>query len=304
MNTTLNSLITNNINTLIRLPYSFVTITGIDAEKFIQGQFTCDVSTINNEAFQFGTVNSPKGRMYGLFKIVRIENGFLIRLESSTVELFINNLSKYKVFFKCEIKREERLFLYAYTPMESNEQYLPKLANQLIKSGNEYISRISNKEPLFEIWSSDQALNKLTTNTDPEIWFALEAKLGIPELYSATQDNFILQYLNLQELGAVSFKKGCYTGQEIIARLKFLGKLKKKMYLLSSPIKEVADAGSDIFDENNKKCGVVVRSHWSDTTGSITLGILNTSYSDSDANVYLTHEKRAPFNISQISYDA
>jgi len=303
MNTTLHSLITNNINTLIQLPYSFVTVTGIDAEKFLQGQFTCDVTATNVETLQFGTVNSPKGRMYGLFKMVRIENGFLIRLESSTVELFISNLSKYKVFFKCEIKREEHLSAFAYTPLKSNEEHLPIRVNQLIPTNAEFISCISHEQSLFEIWSSDQALNKLTTNTDPEIWFALEAQLGIPELYSATQDHFILQYLNLQELGAVSFKKGCYTGQEIIARLKFLGKLKKKMYLLSSPTKEVTEAGSDIYDENSKKCGVVVRSHWSDTTSSVTLGILNTSYSDSDAKVYLTPEKKAPFNISQINYD-
>jgi len=302
MHTTLQSLITNNINALIYLPYSFVSITGIDAEKFLQGQFTCDVATISKEALQFGTVNSPKGRMYGLFKMARIENGFLIRLESSTVELFISNLSKYKVFFKCEIKKEEHLSAFAYTPLKSNEECFPKQDNQLIQYDSEFITRISNKQSLFEIWSSDLALNQQITNTDPETWFAIEAQLGIPELYSVTQDHFILQYLNLQELGAVNFKKGCYTGQEIIARMKFLGKLKKKMYLLSSPTKDKAEAGSDIFDENSKKCGVVVRSHWSISTGSITLGILNISYSDSEAKVYLSPEKKAPFNISQINY--
>lgn len=302
MNTTLQSLTTNNINSLIYLPYSFVSITGVDAEKFLQGQFTCDVTTISKEVLQFGTVNSPKGRMYGLFKMARIENGFLIRLESSTVELFISNLSKYKIFFKCDIKKEEHLSVFAYSPLKSDEEYLPKQANQVIQSDSEFIARISNKQPLFEIWSPDLMLKQLITNTDAEIWFALEAQLGIPELYAVTQNHFILQYLNLQELGAVNFKKGCYTGQEIIARMKFLGKLKKKMYLLASPNKDIAEAGSDIYDENSKKCGVVVRSHWSDKTGSVTLGILNISYSDSDAKVYLTPEKKAPFNISQINY--
>jgi len=302
MNTTLQSLITNNINTLIHLPYSFVSITGIDAEKFLQGQFTCDLTTTSNETLQFGTVNSPKGRMYGLFKITRIVDGFLIRLESSTVELLIRNLSKYKVFFKCEIKIEEHLSAFAYSPLKSNEEGFPERGNQLLHINSEFISRTSDKQSLFEIWSPDLSLRQLTTNTDPDIRFALEAQLGIPELYSATQDHFILQFLNLQELGAVSFKKGCYTGQEIIARMKFLGKLKKKMYLLSSSTKEVAEAGSDIYDENSKKCGVIVRSHWSETTGSITLGILNTSYSDNDAKVYLTPEKNTAFNVSQINY--
>mgnify|MGYP000659734993 CR=1 FL=1 len=303
MNTTLHSLITNNINTLIRLPYSFVTITGIDAEKFLQGQFTCDIATITNEGLQFGTVNSPKGRMYGLFKIARIENGYLIRLETSTVEQFMTNISKYKVFFKCEIKINEHFSSYAYAPITNDDKNLPKRLNQLLKTDSEFVVRISENQSLFEIWSTDLTLAELTTNNDPESWFALETQLGIPELYSVTQDRFILQFLNLQELGAVSFKKGCYTGQEIIARMKFLGKLKKKMYLLSSSNKEIAEAGSDIYDENSKKCGLVVRSHWSDTTGSVTLGILNTSYSDSDDKVYLTPEKKYPFSVSQIGYD-
>ncbi|MFT7185392.1 MAG: folate-binding protein YgfZ [Pseudohongiellaceae bacterium] len=303
MNTTLQSLITNNINTLIRLPYSFLTITGIDAEKFLQGQFTSDLATITNDTIQFSTVNTPKGRMYGLFKIVRIESGFLIRLESSTLEQFLKNITKYKVFFKCEIKIEEQLLSFGYQALTSNEKNLPQQNNELQRTGSEFISRLSDKQALFEIWSSDLSLDKITTALDPEIWFAKEAQLGIPELYAATQDCFILQYLNLHELGAVSFKKGCYTGQEIIARMKFLGKLKKKMYLLSSPIKEIAEAGSNIYDDNGKKCGLVVRSHWSDQTGSVTLGILNTNYSDSVDKMYISPEKKAPFMISQINYE-
>jgi folate-binding protein YgfZ len=302
MNTTLHSLITNNIKTLILLPYSFITITGIDAEKFLQGQFTCDMADVSNAAIQYGTVNSPKGRMYGLFKIVRIENGFLIRLETSTLELFLKNINKYKVFFKCDININEQLLSYAFQPKLCNEKNLILQDKQLQQTDSDFISCTSEKQSLFEIWSTDPNLGQFITNKDPENWFALEAQLGIPELYSATQDRFILQYLNLQELGAVSFKKGCYTGQEIIARMKFLGKLKKKMYLLSSPIKEIVAAGSDIYDENGKKCGSVIRSHWSETTGSVTLGILNTSYSDSENKVYLSHDNKSPFDVSQINY--
>ena len=156
---------------------------------------------------------------------------------------------------------------------------------------------------MFEIWTHDLSLEQQTTNLSIDAWFAFESKLGIPELYSSTLDSFILQYLNLQELGAVSFKKGCYTGQEIIARMKFLGKLKKKMYLLTSSSKETAEPGSDVYDTNGKKSGVIVRSHWSEETGSATLAILSTSYSDSSESLYLTPEKTASFLVSQINYE-
>ena len=65
MSTNLSSLISGNIKHLIRLPYSFVSITGTDAEKFLQGQLTCDLASIIEQTVQFGTINSPKGRIYG-----------------------------------------------------------------------------------------------------------------------------------------------------------------------------------------------------------------------------------------------
>lgn len=298
----LQSLITNNIKELTPLPYSFLTITGNDAEKFLQGQFTCDISVITKETPQYGTVNSPKGRMYGLFKIVRIDNGFLLRLESSTVTQFVQNISKYKVFFKCEIKTLNNLSAYGYQPLVTDKSNL-KLAEQHTKECSvDYISPLSSAHSLFEIWSSDSTLDNLVTSSDTESWYTQEALLGLPELYKETQDTFILQYLNLQDLGAVSFKKGCYTGQEIIARMKFLGKLKKKMYLLSSQSKETVEPGADIFDNTGKKCGSVVRSHWSMQSGSVTLGILSTHYSESSDAVFLSADTTNPFSVQQIIY--
>jgi len=302
MYTTITPIIKDNIQTLSRLPYSFISVLGIDAEKFLQGQLSCDLSTLDSEHIQFGTMNTPKGRMYGLFKIARIENGFLLRLESSTVELFLTNIKKYKVFFKCEINIEERYSAFAYIASQDNKPIFPEKAYQLAHIGSDVIACISNSAPLFEIWSQDQNIHHLVTGTDSEAWFAMEAKMGIPELYDVTQDQFILQYLNLQDLGAVSFKKGCYTGQEIIARMKFLGKLKKKMFLLSSPEKFTKKAGADIFTEDGKKCGSIVRSHWSAQTGSITLAILSTSYSESNSKVYFDLEKSHPFTVSELNY--
>ena len=105
-----------------------------------------------------------------------------------------------------------------------------------------------------------------------EDWACMESIKGLPEIYPETSEAFILQYLNLHELGAVSFKKGCYTGQEIIARMKFLGKLKKRTYLLHSPDKTNAQAGDTLYDQNTKKCGEIVRTHYSASNGNRNAG--------------------------------
>jgi len=304
MSTTLLSIINHNTQLLTRLPYTFISVQGDDAEKFLQGQLSCDLSLLNGQNLSFGTLNSPKGRMCALFKITAYKNGFLLRIESSTTELFLLTLTKYKVFFKCEISIEEQFSAFAYNADAKTELPLPQNTKDLMSIDTNFISRLSNNAPLYEIWSQEINDQKTKISTDTESWFALEAKLGIPELYAETQDQFILQYLNLQDLGAVSFKKGCYTGQEIIARMKFLGKLKKKMFLLSASDKYTAQPGADIFSDEGKKCGTVVRSHWSKQTGSVTLAILSTSYIDNQLPVYLDEQKTSPFQVSELNYSS
>jgi len=304
MNTTLLSKINHDTQLLTPLPYTFISVQGSDAEKFLQGQLSCDLSLLNGQNLSFGTLNSPKGRMYGLFKIVVYKDGFLLRLENSTAKLFLLTLNKYKVFFKCVISIEEQFSAFAYTADSKSEPNLPQNAKDKMSIGTNFISRLSNNAPLYEIWSQELNEHKAEIGTDTESWFAMEAKLGIPELYAETQDQFILQYLNLQDLGAVSFNKGCYTGQEIIARMKFLGKLKKKMFLLSASDKYTAQPGADIFSDEGKKCGTVVRSHWSKQTGSVTLAILSTSYIDNQLPVYLDEQKTSPFQVSELNYSS
>jgi len=304
MNTTLLSKINHDTQLLTPLPYTFISVQGSDAEKFLQGQLSCDLSLLNGQNLSFGTLNSPKGRMYGLFKIVVYKDGFLLRLENSTAKLFLLTLNKYKVFFKCVISIEEQFSAFAYTADSKSEPNLPQNAKDKMSIGTNFISRLSNNAPLYEIWSQELNEHKAEVGTDTESWFAMEAKLGIPELYAETQDQFILQYLNLQDLGAVSFNKGCYTGQEIIARMKFLGKLKKKMFLLSASDKYTAQPGADIFSDEGKKCGTVVRSHWSKQTGSVTLAILSTSYIDNQLPVYLDEQKTSPFQVSELNYSS
>ena len=252
MNTTLLSKINHDTQLLTPLPYTFISVQGSDAEKFLQGQLSCDLSLLNGQNLSFGTLNSPKGRMYGLFKIVVYKDGFLLRLENSTAKLFLLTLNKYKVFFKCVISIEEQFSAFAYTADSKSEPNLPQNAKDKMSIGTNFISRLSNNAPLYEIWSQELNEHKAEIGTDTESWFAMEAKLGIPELYAETQDQFILQYLNLQDLGAVSFKKGCYTGQEIVARMQYLGKLKRHLYRGKVPAGQNIELATAIFSEGHE----------------------------------------------------
>jgi len=297
-------------NQLIKLPHSFISITGDGAEKFLQGQVSCDLSKLNEHSVSFGTINNPKGRMYGLFKIIRTDTGFLLCLEPSTVEFILTNLNKYKVFFKCELKEEQDLFAYGILGQISQDELanfstLPEFSMQLFRrNDSEFIHRLPCSSTMYELWTTnlETTVDNIETNS-ADNWFAAEANEGLPQLYQSTQEKFILQDLNLQTLQAVSFKKGCYTGQEIIARMKFLGKQKKKMYCLNSSKQEIASAGNNIYDDQGKKCGSIVRSHWSKETGSVSLAIINIAFVEKQQKAYLNETTNTPFDISEIDYN-
>jgi len=300
---------------LIRLPHRFISIKGIDAEKFLQGQASCDLTKLDSDHFSFGTLNTPKGRIYSLFKIIRVDNGFLLSLQESTVELTLKTLKKYKVFFKCEIETPENIHAYGLlqtglvsddnkaldnTPFYGSK--LPNKSRQLIRYEQNYCFRLSASKAMLEFWMLDENTSSVTTQVTEEKWFAYEASQGLPELYIDSQEKFILQELNLQDLGAVSFQKGCYTGQEIITRMKYRGKQKKKMFVLHSAQNITAEINPDITDINGKKVGTLARIHWHEQPGTTALAVLNIEYAVSENHAFINGSFSTPFEINQIIY--
>jgi folate-binding protein YgfZ len=91
-------------------------------------------------------------------------------------------------------------------------------------------------------------------------WDLLDIRSGIPVVTVATQEQFVLQMLNLDVLGGVSFKKGCYPGQEIVARMHYLGKLKRRLYLAHLDAQTAPQAGDELFsnDSEGQTCGMIV----------------------------------------------
>lgn len=290
---------------LIKLKSKFITVTGKDAEKFLQGQMSCDLSLIDSNKACFGTLNTPKGRMYAFFKIIRIDEGFLFCVQEDTFKLVLEKLKKYVIFFKCDLSEAETFKSYGLINQPNsntkNSLKLPQLALALLRSDENITLQLPCKPDMYEVWSPD-SLSDIDDHQAQEAWFAQETLNGLPELYSETQEKFILQYLNLQDLGAVSFNKGCYTGQEIIARMKFLGKQKKKMYLLKSETQYCASPHSEIYDSKGVKCGTTVRSHYSKETGSVALGILNINYTENESLVFLDSNLVHEFRIIKIQY--
>lgn len=294
---------TSNQYTL--LPFAVIKISGPDSEKFLQGQLSCDVSTLNEGDTTYGTANTAKGRVYAVFTLTLINNAYYMRMHESIVQSALDTLSKYKVFFKCDMTIENALKVYgARTELNSdagsNLNTTPA-SNSMHYSDGTFTRLLPDGTARTEIWTSAEQSLSANQSEDLNTWFAEDCLQGIPEVYPETQDNFVLQQINLQELGAVSFNKGCYTGQEIIARMKFLGKLKKKTFYFKADTQFSATPSDAIFSADGKKLGQVVRIHHHNGA-TVGLALCDITAASESATVYLDSASKMAVALSELHY--
>ncbi len=247
--------------------HRFIDINGIDAAKFLQGQLSCDVQQITLTQSSLGSHSNAKGRMQSSFRICRYqENGFLLRVHHSIQEQARNALAKYIVFSKATIsvnnhwvgiglhgeKAQRNLNrCFSITPDKDYQQHIENDCI-LICTGTQ--------KPSFEIYTPIdkaialwQTLSTDLTQCNSDQHHLLENHFGLAFVESGTFDKFIPQMFNYQATPAISFKKGCYTGQEIVARMHYLGKIKRHMrhYIVEYPGQ--INAGDSVFSDNNEQ---------------------------------------------------
>ena len=296
--------------------YSIVRVSGADAETFLQGQFSCDVKTVTLEQSRLGTANTPKGRAYAAFRIARFENNYLIRLPSELAQDFVARLSKYIVFSKAEIAIDEQwcvLGVVGSVNMGSVDvgSEVPTVVDGTTAEDNSIIIKVpSSTIPRYEIWCNQEFAQSILKKSPEQVstqadWDWFDINEGIAEIFTQTQESFVPQMLNLQHLNAISFKKGCYTGQEIIARMKYLGKLKKATFLLStSPAVEVLP-GATVFESgSNKKRGTIVRTVNSESSSTtLALAVLDIESVKSGLKLSLSENNNTPVKLLSLPYE-
>ncbi|TNE82575.1 MAG: folate-binding protein [Gammaproteobacteria bacterium] len=209
-----------------------IAVEGPDSARFLQGQLTCDVLKLNVGESVPGACCNPKGRMLANFVLYRIdEQRFLLQLHRSLTGQLIQSLTKYAVFFKTVLSdvSDSYLSLGISEDTVADISALSLIALHSLGDGRRIL--IVHEKHLADVWQS------LTLTANPrtnKFWQWQDIVSGIGYVQAETVEIFIPQMLNLQALEAISFKKGCYTGQEVVARMKYLGKLKRHMYRVTT----------------------------------------------------------------------
>lgn len=223
---------------------------GSDAAQFLQGQLTCDVQRVSSDHSLLGAFCSPKGRALACFRLFRREDGIYLELPQELVEATLARLRKYVLRAKVSLVDASDQSVRFGVAGRAAEALLtdrlgaiPVTINDVIHTtGGDWpdmtIMRLPGIAPRFQLHGPLPVMQALwkalagkVTLTGAEPWRLLNILAGIPTIYPETVEAFVPQMINLDALDGISFQKGCYTGQEVVARMHYLGKLKRRMYV-------------------------------------------------------------------------
>ncbi|MDR8364997.1 folate-binding protein [Pseudomonas sp. JL3] len=232
-------------------------VRGADASKFLQGQLTCNLNYLSDTQASLGARCTQKGRMQSSFRILLEGDGVLMAMASELLEPQLADLKKYAVFSKSKLTDESAGWVrfgleHGDAALASLGLALPADTDSVVRNDDLIALRVSSDRA--ELWvRTDQAdtvkgkLSALLAEGDLNQWLLGQIRAGIGQVMPSTRELFIPQMLNLQAVGGVSFKKGCYTGQEIVARMQYLGKLKRRLYRLQLESGELPEPGTQLF---------------------------------------------------------
>jgi len=262
------------INHKIRIDnLDVIVVKGKDAENFLQGQITNDIEIIKdeNKAIYAGYC-SPKGRLIAFFLIIKVRDNYYLFCPSSISEEISKKLSMYIMRSKVSLVKspentsyfsfygggkEEKNFKNTWDALPNNLMETIQHPNEQNTTGLLSITKLPGKNNRYFVLGEKESIGMLYKEVypnlgglDSESWHASDIEAKIPNIFKESQDKFIPQSLNLDLIDAINFKKGCYTGQEIIARTHYLGKPKRRMFLGAISTNEPPKVGDEIYVEN------------------------------------------------------
>ncbi|MBC8946057.1 tRNA-modifying protein YgfZ [Xenorhabdus indica] len=249
--------------TLISLDdWAMATATGTDTEKYLQGQVTADINSLAANQHVLCAHCDAKGKMWSNLRLFHRGEGFAYIERRSVLDTQLAELKKYAVFSKVSFIKDEKNILLGIAGVGSREALatlfpiLPDAEATVIQHETTTILHFSLPTERFLLVTDNTTATKLAKVlvekfqaqlNDSQQWLALEIEAGFPVIDEASSAQFIPQATNLQAIkDSISFKKGCYAGQEIVARAKYRGANKRAMYWLAGSASSLPVAGDEL----------------------------------------------------------
>ena len=254
-------------------PLRVIAVGGADAAAFLQGQLSADVNELAAGTCRYASFNSPKGRMLANFVLWReptTESGFRLLLPEDIAAPVAKRLSMYTLRSKVTLAdiSADTLRLGIGGPAGAAALRaalgVAPAPFESLTAGETTLLGLPGPRfvVLMPLATADATQAQIRGHAAPaafDVWQWLTIRAGVPVVTAATQDAFVAQTANWDILGGIDFKKGCYTGQEIIARMQYLGRLKERTFLFHADLPSVSP-GERIFSVAfaEQPCGTVV----------------------------------------------
>ena len=269
-----------------------IQVSGEDSQKFLQGQFSNDITEVTDSVYQYSSYSTNQGKVIAIFRILKTNQGYLLLINKDVAEYFIERLSMYILMSKVIIEEQKDCKIYGVLGKSANNILLNNILkeNEYIKSSDNIILNNKNKympaATIIKIKSNNSESDELLQseiNVDYNVNELIDNLLLLPRITMTTKETYIPQVLNLEDLNGINYKKGCYTGQEIVARTHYLGKIKKKIFLLEHNEKDI-DAGDKIHDDDGELVGEIFTSAQKINDIFLSIGVIRLD--SIDKNIY------------------
>ncbi len=288
-----------------------IEVKGDDAESFLQNQLTNDIRNVTETHHQASAWCSPKGRIIANFRVFKNADAFYLSLSADLLEHVIKKLRMYVMMSKVTLEDVTDSLVHFSYAGEGADDHLHEILGSEIVVGESLqykslsILRLSGSLARFEIYGEldDAKTLWLQCKTDaiPVSGMGshyLNIISGNPEITAASSEAWIPQMVNYIEVGGVDFKKGCYPGQEVVARLNYLGKTKRRMYHIEIDTDILPNVGDSIKSEAETDAGKILNAVINADGKTEALAVLKIA----EANNALALENNATITLLDLPY--
>jgi tRNA-modifying protein YgfZ len=247
--------------------YGLIAVTGDDARAFLHAQLSNDIEHLSQDTARRAGYCSPKGRLLASFLVIPRPDGFLLQVSKDLVAPIAKRLSMYVLRSKVKVSDAGDAWsqfgvwgAQAGAKLDSAGFMVPANPLQAVESQSRILVSLGDER--FLVFSGPETATTLEANfsaADAQAWTLAEVRAGLPLVTLPTQDQFVPQMANFELVGGIDFKKGCYPGQEIVARTQYLGKLKRRMYRGTIDQGDSTPSpGQDLYTDDPQPIGTIV----------------------------------------------
>lgn len=256
--------------------FGLIEVSGPDAERFLAAQVTSDITRSTESQSQISSWCTAKGRVITVLHIIRWRASYYLLLPADLLAVTLKRLRMFVLRAKVDVsdagERVQKFGIAGHSAPALLEQQLgsaPAQSGAAAATGSSLVVRLHGAVPRYLVLTDPEtvmpmqtALETLRRDAAVNAWNLFDIGAGVPWILSATSEAYLPQMLDLERLDGLSFNKGCYPGQEIIARLKYRGELKRRLYR-GMTVTDTAPPppGSPIFrdsDESGQSCGEIL----------------------------------------------